>query len=113
MDNDRLIHSIAVARKMVSIGAYKGMSEIELQELFILGLNHDIGYEFAGGDNHGINGAKALKSSGYKYYKEVYYHGIPSSEYKSLYLDILNVKRLESLDGGRARHFVFGSDESQ
>ena len=90
MDNDRLMHSIAVARKMVSIGKSKGMSEIELQELFILGLNHDIGYEFSGGDNHGINGAKALKSSGYKYYKEVYYHGIVQDEYNSVYLTILN-----------------------
>ena len=35
-------------------------------------------------------GGNLLRNSNYKYWKEVYYHGIPNSEYKSLYLDILN-----------------------
>ena len=90
MDYDRLKHSLAVARKMVSIGKNKGLSEEQLQELFILGYNHDIGYEFGTNDNHSVIGGNILKQSNYKYWQEVYYHGQIECEYKSLYLDILN-----------------------
>ena len=49
MDEDRLKHSLAVARKMVEIGTEYNMNDDKLQDLFILGFNHDIGYEY--GDN--------------------------------------------------------------
>ena len=90
MDNDRLKHSYAVANKMIELGKEKSLSEIELQELFLLGYLHDIGYEFGTNENHNSIGGNLLKESNYKYWQEVYYHGIPNSEYKSLYLDILN-----------------------
>ena len=90
MDNDRLKHSYAVANKMIELGKEKSLSEIELQELFLLGYLHDIGYEFGINENHNVIGGNLLKGSNYKYWQEVYYHGIPNSEYKSLYLDILN-----------------------
>ena len=90
MDNDRLKHSYAVANKMIELGKEKRLSEIELQELFLLGYLHDIGYEFGTNENHNSIGGNLLKESNYKYWQEVYYHGIPNSEYKSLYLDILN-----------------------
>ena len=90
MDNDRLKHNYAVANKMIELGKEKSLSEIELQELFLLGYLHDIGYEFGTNENHNSIGGNLLKESNYKYWQEVYYHGIPNSEYKSLYLDILN-----------------------
>ena len=90
MDYDRLKHSYAVANKMIELGKEKSLSEIELQELFLLGYLHDIGYEFGTNENHNSIGGNLLKESNYKYWQEVYYHGIPNSEYKSLYLDILN-----------------------
>ena len=90
MDNDRLKHNYAVANKMIELGKEKSLSEIELQELFLLGYLHDIGYEFGTNENHNLIGGNLLKESNYKYWQEVYYHGIPNSEYKSLYLDILN-----------------------
>ena len=90
VDNDRLKHSYAVANKMIELGKEKSLSEIELQELFLLGYLHDIGYEFGTNENHNSIGGNLLKESNYKYWQEVYYHGIPNSEYKSLYLDILN-----------------------
>lgn len=91
IDSDRLKHSLAVARKMVDIGKTKGLTEKELQDLFILGYNHDIGYEFADNSlDHGIIGGEMLKDSNYKYWKEIYYHGNPNTDYKSLYLTILN-----------------------
>ena len=90
MDNDRINHSLAVANKMLELGKEKDLSEEQLKELFILGYNHDIGYQFGTNENHNIIGGNLLKECNYKYWKEVYYHGVPNSEYKSLYLDILN-----------------------
>ena len=90
MDNDRLIHSYAVANKMVELGKEKNLLDEQLRELFLLGYLHDIGYQFGINENHNVIGGNLLKNSNYNYWKEVYYHGIPNSEYKSLYLDILN-----------------------
>lgn len=91
MDNDRLKHSIAVARKMVEIGKSKNFNDTELKDLFLLGYNHDIGYEFVKeNENHGIIGGNILKNNGYKYWQEVYYHGEINIDYKSEYLNILN-----------------------
>ena len=95
MDFDRLKYSLAVARKMVEIGKNKGLTETELQELFILGYNHDIGYEFGTNENHGAIGGNILNKSNYKYWKEVFYHGETDIEYHSLYLDILNMADMQ------------------
>lgn len=91
MNNDRLKHSISVGRKMVEFGQKYNLSDKELTELFLLGYVHDIGYEYAENSiEHNIVGGNILKQSGYKYWKEVYYNGKSNSEYKSLYLAILN-----------------------
>ena len=96
MDNDRLIHSYNVGKKMMEIGKKYNLSEEELEELFILGLNHDIGYEFTEDTtNHNKVGGEILKNQNYKYYKEVYYHGEIQNEYNSLYLDILNMADMQ------------------
>lgn len=90
MDFDRMKHSLAVARKMVEIGNKLELNKEQLHELFILGFNHDIGYEFGTNESHNIIGGNMLKNSGYKYWQEAYYHGNPEAGYNSLYLDILN-----------------------
>lgn len=90
MDEDRLKHSIAVARKMVEIGRRYNLSEDELQDLFVLGFLHDIGYEFAKNSYHGHIGGEMLKRNNYKYWEEIYYHGSLKTQYSSLFLDILN-----------------------
>ena len=91
MDKDRLMHSYAVAKKMVEIGKKFNLSDDSLHELFVLGFNHDIGYEYAiSGVDHNKIGGNILRKSGYKFWKEVYYHGEINVSYSSLYLDILN-----------------------
>jgi hypothetical protein len=90
MDNDRLIHSYNVGKKMMKIGKKNDLSESQLQELFVLGLNHDIGYEYGDNSNHAHIGGEILKRNNYKYWKEVYYHGNIISEYTSMFLEILN-----------------------
>lgn len=96
MDFDRLKHSLAVANKMVEIGKDLKLQESNLKELFILGYNHDIGYKFGTNNiEHNIIGGEILKNNGYKYWKEVYYHGNPNSEYQSLFLKILNMADMQ------------------
>ena len=90
MEEDGLKHSIAVARKMVEIGKEYNLNEEELQDLFVLGLNHDIGYEYGENLSHANIGGEILKRNNYKYWKEVYYHGNINPEYTSLFLEILN-----------------------
>lgn len=86
MDIDRLKHSIGVARKIVEIGKEYSLNEADLQKLYILDYNHDIGYEFSEDKlEHNIIDGNLLKDNGYEYWKEVYYHGNPNTEYESLF----------------------------
>ncbi len=64
---------------------------IDPREAFTLGLLHDIGYEFCDKQSeHANKGGLLLKEQGYKYWKEVFYHGIPQNEYASNMLSLLN-----------------------
>lgn len=90
MDENRSLHSLGVAKKMVAIGRSKGLKLSELNDLFTLGIVHDIGYEFGPGNEHQKLGGLVLKENGYRYWQEVYYHGLIQNEYSSLFLDILN-----------------------
>ena len=91
MEYDRLKHSLSVARKMVEIAKLNKLSDEEIINCFVIGYNHDIGYEFTkNGINHNKIGGEILKQTGFKYWREIYYHGIVDSEYTSTYLDILN-----------------------
>ena len=47
MDKDRLNHSLAVANKIIEIGKTLRLKDNELQDLFLLGFVHDIGYDFS------------------------------------------------------------------
>ena len=91
MDDDRIKHSVSVARKMVEIAKNYQLSDEEIKTCFVIGYLHDIGYEFTNnGINHNIIGGEILKNNNFKYWKEIYYHGEIDIEYESLYLDILN-----------------------
>ena len=91
MDTDRLHHTISVARKMVEIAEQQGLSKEEIETCFIIGFNHDIGYEFKkDGIDHNKIGGLILKNNGFKYWEEIYYHGLYDTNYDSIYLKILN-----------------------
>ena len=87
IDNDRNAHIFAVARLMKEKAKDVGLDE---EEMFTLGLLHDIGYEFGDSEEHHISGYNILTKQNYKYSKEVLYHGKPTDEYSSLALDLLN-----------------------
>ena len=91
MDNDRLKHSYSVAKKMMQIAKEYNLSEEDINNCFLIGLNHDIGYEFTtNGIDHNKIGGQLLKDNGFKCWQEVYYHGDINCQYKSIFLDILN-----------------------
>ena len=91
MDEDRLRHSIVVARKMVAIAKSKNLSDEDIKNCFVIGYNHDIGYEFTtNGINHNIIAGQILKNNNFKYWREIYYHGEINTDYNSIYLTILN-----------------------
>lgn len=96
MELDRIKHSYSVALKMQEIGKKLNLTEEQINELFILGFNHDIGYQFIKeNESHSKVGGELLKQSNYKYWEEVYYHGEIDVNYSSLYLDILNLADMQ------------------
>lgn len=97
ISNDRLLHSIGVARLMeeISRNIYQ-WNEEKCHEMFVLGYLHDIGYEYSKiQSEHPVIGGLLLKKSNYKYWKEVYYHGSLCDEYQSLELDLLNTADMQ------------------
>ena len=116
IDNERLKHIFEVARLMKDKAKIVGLNE---EEMFTLGLLHDIGYEFGDSEEHHIVGFQILEKQNYMYSKEVLYHGKPNSKYKSKALDLLNFadmhidkngnyvsfeKRLEDIKTRRGEH---------
>ena len=89
---DRIKHSLAVAKRMKELSENDSEKyPVIPEDAFILGLLHDVGYEFV--DNqmeHAQKGGIVLKQQGYKYWKEVYYHGYSQNEYISPMLELLN-----------------------
>ena len=87
IDNDRLKHIFEVAKLMKEKAELVGLDK---EEMFTLGMLHDIGYEFGENNEHNFVGFQILDKQNYKYAKEVLYHGKPNSKYQSLALDLLN-----------------------
>lgn len=93
ISEDRKKHIWAVAKFLKEYAISQNMPQKEVEELYTLGLLHDIGYEFLEEKDytkHEIYGGKLLKKQGYKHWKEVYYHGVANCKYKSKLLDLLN-----------------------
>lgn len=68
MDENRLKHSLSVARKMVEIAKSKNLNEEDIKNCFVIGYNHDIGYEFAENKfNHNIIGGEIFYKNNFKY----------------------------------------------
>lgn len=93
LDSMRLEHCLKVGHKMkaIALERYPG-NEDHGNEMFILGMLHDIGYEFSQSqEEHPTRGGELLKQQNYKYWREIYYHGKMNCEYSSEELEILNI----------------------
>ena len=99
---NRLKHILAVAMKMkAEVSKHPEDYPCSPDDAFILGFLHDIGYEFSTTQSeHPNKGGLALKEQGYKYWKEIYYHGIPQDEYNSPLLDLLNYADMTTSPSG-------------
>lgn len=88
----RMLHSLAVAKKMkIEVEKSPQKFSASPEDIFYLGLIHDVAYEFVDTqEEHEHKGGEILRANGYKYWKEVYYHGNPNSEYDSAELRLLN-----------------------
>ena len=96
MNENRLKHIYGVAKKMVEIAKSLNLSKEVQEELYMLGFLHDAAYGLTQeGKNHDIIGGEILKRCGYKYWKEIYYHGKLQTEYDSTYLRILNMADMQ------------------
>lgn len=121
---DRMKHSLGVANVMYdAVRANPEQYSVSAEDAFVLGVVHDIGYRFdTDGTYHAFIGGLLLKNQGYKYWREVYYHGIAQPEWESPLLWLLNYVDMsigphgelmsleERLDNMSAR---FGRDSSQ
>lgn len=96
ISENKLKHSIAVARFMRKAAEDAGWSKQKCEEMFVLGLLHDIGYEFSEQQSeHAGIGGELLQKQGYRYWQEIAHHGNPHTEYSSIELDLLNTADLQ------------------
>lgn len=89
---DRWKHILGVARKAKDLALLlKPHDEKYAEDMFLLGLLHDIGYEFSEtGKGHSSIGGEILKRSGYKHWYEVSNHGYSENAIITDELFILN-----------------------
>ena len=65
ISNDRLFHMLGVARQCYDIAKKMGFDESFCRKMFIIGFNHDIGYEFSKNKNeHPTISSNMLESLG-------------------------------------------------
>lgn len=89
--SNRIKHMLGVAKRCHELGQEYGLDENRCQELFVLGLVHDVGYEFTNDGEptkHAEIGGAILKRLGFNLSDEVAQHGDIVTQ--SLELFILN-----------------------
>lgn len=93
MTKERIKHSRRVAEKMREMAKeLKPYNEEFHEEMYTLGLIHDMGYETAENKNtYAETSGMNLWRQNYPYWREVFHHGKPTVEYSSIALYLLNV----------------------
>lgn len=120
----RMAHSVAVGRVVVELARqWGGYSEEQMEELFVMGYLHDVGYEFAAeAQGHAAAGGEVLRRAGFAYWREIAYHGVPACEYASRELDLLNAADMHTSPCGEYVSFEqrladiaerYGEDDSR
>ena len=102
INSNRWQHILGVARKAkILADRLKPNDEPYSEDMFLLGLLHDFGYEFTeNGEKHAIIAGQILERSGYKYWQDVVNHSDKATDNMSDETFILNCADLSvSLDG--------------
>ena len=104
---NRWKHILGVARKAKEFALkLKPENAQYAEDMFLLGMLHDMGYEFAESNSeHAAIGGKILKRSGYKYWQEISLHGDETIENMSDELFILNCADMST--GSSGEQFTF------
>ena len=104
---NRWQHILGVARKCKEFAyKFKPGDNKFAEEMFLLGMLHDMGYEFIESNaSHAAVGGQILQRSGYKYYKEIALHGDETVENMSDELFILNCADMST--GPSGEDFTF------
>ena len=104
---NRWQHILSVARKAKNLALkLRPKDEQFAQDMFLLGMLHDIGYEFCNDVcNHGAIGGKILERSKYKHWQEVANHGNVTIDNMSDELFILNYADMTT--GSNGEDFSF------
>lgn len=104
---NRWQHILGVARKCKEFAVrYKPEDGEFAEDMFLLGMLHDMGYEFMESNaSHAFVGGSILKRSGYKYWQEVALHGDESVDNMSDELFILNCADMST--GPSGEDFTF------
>lgn len=126
---NRMKHIMGVARRCAELAQEKGWSEDRQRQAFLMGWNHDIGYEFCsdfeehaskGSDvirrsfgfisfNQFISEANATRLCSFCWWPEIKFHGYPRNHpkrmnegipYESDMLDILNIADITTTSEG-------------
>lgn len=107
ISENRWQHILGVARKAKMLaGKLKPGDEQYAEDMFLLGVMHDLGYEFMESNaSHAAIGGEILKRSGYRFWKEVALHGDETVENITDELFILNCA--DMMTGSCGENFTF------
>lgn len=126
---ERVDHIVWVARRCAELAKERGYDKSAQQQAFLMGWNHDIGYEYSIGEEHAGEGAamiqaslgymsekeypgavNAIRTLNFVYWREIKVHGYPKDHpnriidgkpYESEMLDILNIADITTMQGGQ------------
>ena len=107
ISENRWQHILGVARKAKMLaGKLKPGDEQYAENMFLLGVMHDLGYEFMESNaSHAAVGGEILKRSGYQYWQEVALHGDETVDDMTDELFILNCA--DMMTGPNGEDFTF------
>lgn len=102
IDESRIMHMLGVARRASELGKeIFEWDDKKCEEIFIMGLLHDVAYEFVCCQTeHEEYGGKLLARMGFKYWKEIYQHGTAITSFSSPELIVLNIADMQTSKDG-------------
>ena len=101
--SNRWQHILGVARKAKILAqALRPNDEKYLEDMFLLGMLHDFGYEFTeNGKKHAMVAGQILERSGYKYWQDVVNHSEKATDNMSDETFIINCADLSVSPDGK------------
>lgn len=97
--DSRLFHMRSVAERVVELAQINGITEQDaLQQLYVMGFVHDIGYAFDS-TRHAHAGADVLRKAGYAHCEPINDHGDPQRS-PDLWTDLLDAADMTTSPDG-------------